>query len=304
MANKRIVITGVNGFVGHHVARALFDADVSVIGVGNNHQLSTSLASVVEEYYQQDLAVAWPDIPQIDGVIHLAALAVVGQSFERPQEYITTNSAIMTNLCEYYLRQDKKPRILLASSGTLYNPNQPLPINEDGEIAFSSPYSVSKALNEHQAAYYKSRGLDCVVVRPFNHIGPGQAKGFILPDFYDRIVNTKESVIRVGNINTKRDYTDVRDVANAYTSLLLAPEIKSFVYNVCSGKSLSGRELLELLKKSLNRNDITFEIDPALIRPTDIPEIIGDASRLQLEIGWIPQIPISQTIRDFVASNS
>ncbi len=304
MSKKRVVVTGINGFVGHHLARELIKNNVSVIGVGHEPEVSSDLADVVEEYYKQDLVAAWPETGEVDGVINLAGLAAVGPSFDDPQRYINMNSAIVTNLCEYYQKQEQHPRIVIVSSGAIYSPNQSLPISEDGELGLTSPYVVSKVLTENQIIYYRQRGLDCVVARPFNHIGPGQAKGFILPDFYDRISSTSGDVISVGNIETKRDYTDVRDIARAYTKLVLAPKLKLPIYNVCSGKSLSGKELLGILKSTMGRNEITFEVDPRLVRPTDIPEITGDSSRIQDELGWHPEISASQTIADFVNSVS
>ena len=304
MSKKRVVVTGINGFVGHHLARELVKNDVSVVGVGHEPEISSDLTDVVEKYYCQDLVSAWPDTGDVDGVINLAGLAALGPSFDDPQRYIDMNSAIVTNLCEYYLGRNNHPRIVIISSGAIYSPDQSLPISESGKIGFTSPYAVSKVLTENQVVYYRQRGLDCIVARPFNHIGPGQAKGFILPDFYDRITGTTESIIKVGNVETKRDYTDVRDIARAYTKMVLAQSMKSTIYNVCSGKSLSGMEILNTLKSTMNRNDITFEVDPQLVRPTDIPEITGDSSRLQNELDWHPEIDVSQTIADFVNSIS
>lgn len=302
MHNKRIIITGINGFVGHHLASRLKNSGVNIVGIGHDPSVSESLKDIVETYYSQDLVEAWPDTGEVDGVIHLAGLAAVGPSFDAPQRYINMNSAMVTNMCEYYLKQKKRPRILLVSSGAIYDSNQQLPINEDGRVNFGSPYAVSKVLNENQAKYYRNRGLDCVIARPFNHIGPGQAKGFILPDFYERISEVTTHTIKVGNIDTKRDYTDVRDIVNAYVLLISASELKSDVYNICSSKSLSGWEILNKLKKELNRPEIEFEIDPSLVRPTDIVEITGDSSRIRGELGWQPIISIDQTIADFVAS--
>lgn len=300
--NKRVVITGINGFVGHHLARALAQQQAEVVGISQDSEVSEKLRDIVTEYHQADLIAAWPEIENVDAVIHLAGLAAVGPSYDKPQLYINANSAMVTNLCEYYLTQDKKPRILVISSGAIYDSTQPLPITEDSKIGFSSPYAVSKILTENQCDYYRARGLDCVVVRPFNHIGPGQAPGFILPDFYKRLSETEDgSTIKVGNVNTKRDYTDVRDIVAAYTKLALAPNLQYKLYNVCSGKSLSGKEILDQLKQAMGKTGVTFEIDPALVRPTDIMDIYGDASRLQNELDWHPMHSIEQTIKDYVA---
>ena len=304
MSKESVVVTGVNGFVGHHLARELTSSGLSVIGVGTDETIAPGIADIVNEYHQVDLSERWPDIPHARAIIHLAGLAAVGPSFDNPQKYINLNSAMVTNLCEYYVNNDDKPRIILVSSGAIYDGRQPMPINESGNVGLSSPYAVSKVLNENQATYYRQRGLDCVVVRPFNHIGPGQAPGFILPDFYQRLSQLEDptAAVSVGNIDTRRDYTDVRDIVRAYGKLALADSLQHTVYNVCSGSSVSGTEILDKLKAAMDLPNVTFEIDPSLVRPTDIENIVGDSSRLKEEIGWEPQIPLQQTIADFIES--
>ncbi|MBC7943406.1 GDP-mannose 4,6-dehydratase [Candidatus Saccharibacteria bacterium] len=306
MDKEKVIISGINGFVGHHLARELHNADLLVIGVGQDEEADADITSIVSEYHQTDLTEQWPDIPNVKAVIHLAGLAAVGPSFDNPQAYINANSSMVTNLCEYYVKQDAKPRVVIVSSGAIYNSNQPMPIAEDGEIGFSSPYAISKILNENQVAYYRNRGLDCVVARPFNHIGPGQNPGFILPDFYSRLSSLEngEQTISIGNIETRRDYTDVRDIVRAYGKIALAPTLKHSVYNICSGVSLSGVEMFTELKNAMNLTDVGYEIDQSLVRPTDIKDILGDASRLKNELGWEPQIDIRQTVIDFVKSKS
>ena len=304
MKKKRIVISGINGFVGHHLARELHENNVSVIGIGHDPSLSSEISSIVDEYYSQDLVDSWPNTGPVDGVVHLAGLAAVGPSFDQPQHYINTNSAMVTNMSEYYIAHENKPRLLIVSSGAIYSPNQSMPIDEDANLGITSPYAVSKVLTENQATYYRGRGLDCVIARPFNHIGPGQGKGFILPDFYERIRETSGNIIRVGNVTTKRDYTDVRDIVKAYATIILAPTLKNTVYNICSGKSLAGTEVLDILKTEMGRPEVTFDIDPELIRPTDIPDIRGDSTRLQTELNWRPAYDIKETISDFIKSKN
>ncbi len=298
---KTVAVTGVNGFVGRHLTKELQDAGCRVIGISREDR-----CDFVDEYYTSDLSQSWPsEVGDVNAIIHLAGLAAVGPSFDNPQMYINLNSAMVTNLCEAYVNQDKKPRIIIISSGSIYDPAQPLPISENGKIGFNSPYSVSKILVENQAEYYRSRGIDCVVVRPFNHIGPGQLPGFLVPDLYEKISTAlKDSAISVGNLETKRDYTDVRDIVRAYGKLALADALAHSLYNVCSSKSLSGVEIFELMKKEMNRPDVTYSIDPSLVRPTDIPEITGDPTRLQTELDWKPEISIEQTLHDFVKATS
>lgn len=302
---RRIVVTGINGFVGQHLARELFKQNITVIGVARDDSVAPEIKDIVAEYYPADLVNEWPVIAKVDAVIHLAGLAAVGPSFDNPQQYLNSNSAMVTNMCEHFMKQEKKPRILVVSSGSVYDSTQPLPITEEGQLGFSSPYSVSKILVENQCAYYRNRGLECIIARPFNHIGPGQGKGFIVPDFYTRIQEAEPTAaIKVGNINTKRDYTDVRDIVKAYTAIVTALTPQYPLYNVCSGKSVPGKEILDKLKQVMQKPNIQFEIDPALVRPTDTMDIYGDSSRLQNEFGWHPTYTLDQTISDFVARAS
>ena len=306
MEREKIIVTGVNGFVGNHLARELYDNGLSVVGVGQDAEISHDINNIVDEYHQVDLVNEWPNIPDAKAVIHLAGLANVAASFNKPQDYINANTSMITNMSEYYLKQDKKPRIVIVSSGNIYDPNQPMPIREDSKTGAFSPYAVSKLSNEAQAAYYRFRGLDCVTVRPFNHIGPGQIPGFLVPDLYEQIKSLQpgENIINTGNIETRRDYTDVRDIVKAYRKIATAAILRYDLYNICSGTSISGVEIFNELKNIMNAHDVNFQIDQTRVRPTDAKEIIGDASRLSEELGWQPEIAISQTLSDFVQSKS
>jgi GDP-4-dehydro-6-deoxy-D-mannose reductase len=301
-----IVVTGVNGFVGKHLVNELIANSHSVIGIGMEPVAHEGVADKLAHYVSCDLADSWPVLPEeADAIIHLAGLAAVGPSFDKPQLYLQVNSSIVTNMCEYYLKATKGPRIVLISSGAIYDPEQSMPINETGSIAFSSPYAVSKVLNENQAAYYHSRGIDCVVMRPFNHIGPGQLPGFLVPDLAEKIraQSQKDEVIKVGNLATKRDYTDVRDVAKAYVTVATSPNApRNLVYNVSSGKSISGEVVLATLAEAFGISIPPVEVDPSLVRPTDIMDIRGDNSRLAEEFGWAPSYEFAQTVNDFVRS--
>jgi GDP-4-dehydro-6-deoxy-D-mannose reductase len=205
---------------------------------------------------------------------------------------------MVTNMCEYYLRQEYKPRIIIVSSGTVYDSNQPMPLSEDSAVSFNSPYSVSKVLNENQAEYYRKRGLDIIVTRPFNHIGPGQMKGFLLPDLTESLMNYDD--ITVGNLATKRDYTDVRDVVRAYRLLSITKNLDAATYNICSGKSIQGYEILDEIKSKLNKNHVNVSVDESKIRPTDPQDIYGDSSKLRADTGWEPVYNIKDTISDFI----
>lgn len=306
MERERAIITGVNGFVGHHLAKELSDNDMEVIGLGNDTQLSEKNLDNVAEYISVNLTEKWPEVPDSSAVIHLAGLAAVGPSFSNPQKYIETNSAMVTNMCEYYLKQENSPRIILVSSGAVYDSSQPMPLTEDSQIAHNSPYAVSKVLNESQAAYYRSRGLDVVVARPFNHTGPGQAEGFLLPDMTKAILHSRDNgkVLGVGNLDTRRDYTDVRDVARAYRLLAVTRKLGAVTYNICSGRSVSGKELLDTIKEKLDCHDIELFVDESKIRPNDPEDIYGDYSKLKEDTGWSPTFNIRQTVSDYIDSAS
>lgn len=305
MQKPRIAVSGINGFVGHHLARELFNNGLVVVGIGTDDTLSPNLTNYVEEYHSVDLTKQWPKIKNISGVIHLAGLAAVGPSFDSPQLYINANSAMVTNLCEYYLQTDERPRIVSISSGAIYDANQEMPLSEESLVGFNSPYAVSKILTENQAAYYRTRGLDIVVARPFNHIGPGQGNGFILPDLATGLMKASKDngALLVGNLKTRRDYTDVRDVAKAYRLLVTASVLHYPIYNICSGKSVSGQEILEMLQQKEHYEGVVVEVDKTRIRPNDPSDIYGDSSRIKQDTAWEPSIEIATTVDDYLASS-
>lgn len=304
MSKKRMAITGVNGFVGKHLTRELVDNNIKVVGIGREDAVDPEIAELLDEYVSQDIAESWPELRSpVDAVINLAGLAAVGPSFDNPQDYININSAIVTNMCEYYLEQDIKPRIISVISGAIYSSEQAMPLTEASEIALNSPYAVSKVLNEKQLAYYRGRRLSCIAVRPFNHIGPGQLPGFLVPDLIEKLRSTDDSgVIEVGNLKTRRDYTDVRDVARAYRLLASAESLGSDTYNVCSGKSHSGEEILQNIQEQMGKENVAIKIDESKIRPNDPMDIYGGAEKLTRDTGWRPEIDLDQTIADALAS--
>lgn len=304
-----IIVTGADGFVGRHLLKELYENNVRIIAVGGPKSIGASddIKQYIEEYIGIDLTDA-KVVEQLntydpDGVIHLAGLAAVGPSFDNPQRYIQANSAMVTNLCELYVNTTKKPRILLISSGAVYDSFQPMPITESSSLGFNSPYAVSKVLNENQAAYYRKRGLEVIVARPFNHIGPNQLPGFLVPDLIKQLEVAQQTSqpLRVGNLATRRDYTDVRDVVKAYRLLITENNLTHHTYNVCSGVSHSGEEILTMLKKLMNAENVDTEIDQSKIRPNDPQDIYGDCTVLKQDTGWEPEYSLEQTLTDILA---
>lgn len=301
---SKVVVTGANGFVGNHLVRELHAAGYEVIGVGGPVATSarpTELADYIECDLTDPAAVAMIDFSGVSGVIHLAGLAAVGPSFDDPNGYIRGNIGMEINLFESALAQDQHPKFIVISSGALYDPKAALPVTEASRVLPSSPYAVSKIGQEQMALYYSMRGFEVVIARPFNHIGPGQGLGFIVPDLTKQVIDVERSEakeILVGNLEAKRDYTDVRDIARAYR-LLLESGKPGETYNICSGTSKSGQEILDTILRIAGSDAPTAQ-DPSRMRPSDTPDIYGSHDKLSADTGWQPEITLDATITDVV----
>ncbi len=293
----RIAVTGAEGFVGRHVVDAARSRGHAVTRILRHW---TEDAQQPGDFLGVDLTSEWPDV-EVDVVIHLAALAAVGASFARPMDYIHDNSAMVVTMCEGILRQERAgTRVIMASSGAIYAPSSSK-LDEDSAVAFTSPYVVSKVLCEHLLDYYRHRGMDAICVRPFNHIGPGQAQGFLVPDLVQRVRGFREGqALEVGNLATRRDYTDVRDVAVAYLLLAEASHPCHTVYNVSSGESRSGYEVLRGVCGALGRDMPQTVVAQGAMRPVDNPVVVGDARRIRDEFGWHPTVSFDTSIQDAV----
>jgi len=308
MTNKEIVVTGINGFVGEHLARHLQASDFSVRGVGRESKPNENVAPYLDNYQQADLLnkeqVSKLLFKQAAAIIHLAGLASVAESFDKPDLYKTGNAEMTENLLSIANDQGFTGRVVAVSTGALYDPNQPMPISEVSKTTEGSPYAIGKIRAEEVIKQSRLNGQDVVIARPFNHIGPGQGKGFLVPDLYDQLIAAEQAgsaSISVGNLATRRDYTDVRDIVAAYTQLATAESLAYDTYNIASGASLSGFEILEYLQKAMKLESVESKVDSSKVRPTDAMNIVGDASRLSEELGWTPQSNPNIAIVDFVA---
>lgn len=303
----KILVTGINGFVGKHLLDELKNRGHEVVGLGHEAEAHPYVEVHADTYLACDLTdetkVRELDLSNIDAIINLAGLANVGASFEAEELYKKVNVDVLDKLGRHLLESNSKARLIAISTGAVYDPNQPMPLTENSSvISEGSPYALSKLSMEVVARELKSEGLDCVIVRPFNHTGPGQAPGFLIPDLREKLAALKDTgmPVRVGNLSTKRDYTDVRDIAKAYADLAVAETLEYDLYNVCSGKSRSGREILEMMQDIMGVEDVEVEVDESLVRPNDPADLYGDNSRLREETGWEPETPLSQTIEDFI----
>lgn len=298
----RIAVSGATGFVGQTLVSRLSADGYQVVGISERPEPPPGVAPFLDDYCAADLTAGWPDLGRVDGIIHLAGLAAVGPSFDHPQDYLATNSVMVTHLFEWALAEQWNGRALIVSSGAVYGGELDEPsFTEESPVVATSPYVVSKLLVELQTEYYRRRGIDAVVVRPFNHIGPGQRPGFIVPDLAARLAEWQPgSALAVGNLDSARDYTDVRDIAVAYRMLLELPAPQYGTYNVCSGASRSGWEILAAVCAALDK-----PVPPTTAttqRSIDPSVIVGSAERLAAETGWRTTVDLDTSIRDFVAS--
>lgn len=299
-----ILVAGINGFVGKHLTKELHKQAHSIIGCGLDDALDSSLRQLPIKYYgNTDLtnseSISKLPLSAIDAVINLAGLAQVGKSFGNKEAYERVNVEVHTKLIDELLKVNPSTRIVSVSTGAVYDNDQQMPLAEDSMLTQSgSPYAQSKILMEEAMAKLAEQGADIVIARPFNHIGPGQLPGFLLPDLANQLLKSDE--IEVGNLATERDYTDVRDVVKAYTLLATQPTLGHFIYNICSGTSIKGSVILDKLAISMKKPNYKVMIDKSKIRPNDPEKVIGDNSRIKADTGWHPTIPLEQTIDDFV----
>lgn len=301
----KVLVTGVNGFVGKHLARELEKRGIEVNGLGREAKPASQIVKILAGYWPCDLmdksAITELPLDDVGAVVNLAGLSRVGDSFANPDKYKEVNVGVHTNLLQVLAEKSLRPRVIAISTSAIYDPNQPLPLTEESKPASNmSPYALSKLEMEKSLGKFNQDGLDIIVARPFNHIGPGQEQGFLVPDLYAKL-KSQIGVIKTGDLSTKRDYTDVRDVASAYADLVVANKLNYGVYNICSGKSVAGQEILDLLSNLMSMQ-VKAEVDPSLLRPNEIVDLYGSFERLHAETGWAPRISLVQTIKDLVAS--
>ena len=245
---------------------------------------------------------------QPDAICHLAAQANVKRSWDDPVETTIVNVVGTLNLCRAAAAQEDPPRVLVVSSSEVYGSVSPdhMPIREDEPLAPVTPYAASKASAEMVALQaWLGRGLDVVRVRPFNHTGPGQRTGFVVPDLALQVAKAARGEltrIATGNLEVSRDISDVRDVVRAYRLLLLHGEA-GHAYNVCRGEAVLVSELLRTLMKIAGA-DVPVWLDPDRARPADVPVQVGDHARLTSLTGWQPEVPLEKTLADVLVAFS
>jgi GDP-4-dehydro-6-deoxy-D-mannose reductase len=282
-------VTGGSGFAGRHLV-ALLDGAVAP----EREELDLLDAEAV----RRAVAEAAPE-----RVFHLAALASVARSWEDPRSVLRDNVEMTLNLLNAVRDEAPEAAVVLASSGEIYGPPERLPVTEAEQLRPQNPYAVSKAACDLLAGQYAdAHGLRVARVRAFNQAGPGQSDVFVVGTITRQVAEapaggSDEVVIRTGNPDSARDFTDVRDMVRAYVA---AAELPAGVYNACSGTATSVRELVELAGQAGGVR-VRHEVDTQRVRGHDVPEVRGSAERLASATGWRPEIPLEQTVADAIA---
>jgi len=311
----RALITGAGGFVGAHLcAYLLAHTDWELLGTVYPRPVEAQRPEPRLRLQYADLrdpegVRALVDEAQPDYIFHLAAQSFVPTSFADPWDTLENNIRAQLNLLEAVRRLDREGRgavtvpLLVIGSNEEYGAPQPeeLPHTEESPLRPNNPYAVSKVAQDFLGLqYHLAYGLPVVRVRPFNHTGPGQSPRFVVPAFASQIARIEaglqEPVMRVGNLDAARDFSDVRDIVRGYHLAVTRGE-PGEVYNLASGRPQSVRNLLETLL-GYSQAKIRVEIDPERYRPVDVPVAYGSAEKFRQRTGWMPQIPFEQTLRD------
>ncbi len=312
MTKQKVLITGISGFAGSHLAEYLISQ--KTYEVAGTFLFKKSLVNV--DHIKQNLHLVELNLVdqkktsevvkeiKPDLIFHLAALPAVGNSFKNPAETMINNITAQINILEAIKKLNFfDTRILIVSSADVYGkvPPEELPMDENTAFRPTNTYAVSKIAQDFLGfQYYISYRLKIIRVRPFNHIGPRQSAGFVVADFAKKIAEIerkkREPLLEVGNLGTKRDFTDVRDMVRAYEMVIKKGE-EGEVYNIGSGVSYSMSDILERLL-SFSKIKIKVEIDPLLFRPEDSPDRICDNKKFVELTGWKPSIPIEESLKD------
>jgi len=303
----RALITGVQGFAGPHLIRVLRDeTDWELYGLGRSRRATTvDYHPVNADLLDRDLLHDVVAQVAPTHVFHLAAQSHVPTSHTDGGATLINNVIGQMNLLDACRDCVTPPRVLIVASGEEYGRARPdqMPLREDCPLNPTSPYAVSKIAQDYLGLqYFTAYGLPVVRVRPFNHIGPGQSDRFAVPAFARQIAmieaGQQEPVVRVGNLEARRDFVDVRDVVRAYYLALTRGE-PGEVYNIGGGAVVSIGEVLDMLL-ALSSHAIAVEPNPDLMRPSDVPLFVADSTRLREATGWEPTIPFARSLQDIL----
>lgn len=308
---KKALITGISGFVGSHLAEFLLSVDIEVHGYAHPKHSRDNI-----KHLEKKINLAYLDLldkklqeenltkNSFDYIFHLAAFSSPSQSFGNAKDTLQNNIFAQLNLLEAAVKTKSKAKILIVGSSDEYGyvDQKYLPVAEDTPFAPASPYAVSKVAQEMLGLqFFLHNNLNVIRVRPFNHIGPRQSIVFVVPAFAAQIAALEKKgggEMKVGNVNSYRDFTDVRDIVRAYLLALESGQAGE-VYNIGSGIAYKIEDILNQLI-SLSSVKIKIKKDADLIRKDDVKKIYCDSTKFQKKTGWRPKIPISKTLSDTI----
>jgi len=308
----KALITGIQGFAGSHLAEFLLSKGYTVFGLDLNLGASDHLRDIEDllilfECDIRDRERLYEVVSQTkpDEIYHLAAMPHVPTSFKDPRFTFEVNLIGSLNVFEAAKAVSNSIKILYVGSATEYGDvrDEEIPIDEDVPLRPTDPYSVSKVSADMLAfQYFKSFKLHIIRVRPFNHIGPRQSDEFVLSSFVKQIAEIekglKEPIIAVGNLEAKRDFSDVRDIARAYWLAVQKGE-PGEAYNISSGKAISIKELLERLL-NMSSKEIQVEQDLTKLRPVDVPILVGESGKFTKQTGWSREFTLEKTLQSIL----
>lgn len=288
----RAVVTGATGFVGTHLVAHLRERGDEVYGIDRERDVTDPVQ--MREVFQQFR-------PEV--TYHLAALSHVGESWRHPEEFTRVNVVGTRRVLDAAFDAAPDSTTVVVSSSEVYGvvSESDLPLRESFRVAPANPYSASKVEAEHVAHELASRGQRIIIARPFNHIGPGQSITFVVPALVNRLLDARESganEIRVGDLSTRRDFSDVRDVVRAYR-LMAERGASGEVYNVASGRDVALSDVANRLV-ALLAPLVALVVDPELLRPSDVPVFRGSFEKLRDATGWSPEISLDASLNDVI----
>lgn len=295
------LITGSLGFVGGYLRAELEENGYRATGIDIREAERTILCDLLDaEQTKRTVSQVKPDI-----IVHLAGQADVGKSWGIPQKTVEINVIAAINLMEAVRTTCPEARMVLVGSSDEYGQLGPAGENvtEDALLNPQTPYAVSKLAQEQMAAVYvRAYGLRICMTRSFNHGGAGQREGFLIPDFASGVARVEKGLqpcMKVGNLDSKRDFTHVRDVVRAYR-LIAEKGTPGEIYNVGSGRTYSAREILDKLR-AMAKCEVPVEQDPARMRPSDTPVICCNHNKLTRDTGWEPEISVDTILSEVLS---
>jgi GDP-4-dehydro-6-deoxy-D-mannose reductase len=302
---RRILITGGTGFVGRHLIRLLTSSASKLTVVSSTPPLvpEPDVDYCTADIRNQDDIRAVIRTVSPEHIYHLAGISSVLAASNNPRLTFDVNVIGAYNVLEAAMSLSSPPRILNVSTAQVYGSSD-IALTESSRLDPENPYAASKAMAELLTVQYKKSAAGGIITaRAFNHTGPGQVADFVLPSFAKQLAEMEAGlrppVLKVGNINVSRDFTDVHDVVIAYCELLEKGNFGE-VYNVCSGRPVLLADVVKELQKNCNV-DTTIEIDPTRFRQNEAPRLLGDPRKIRALTGWIPRVPLETTVKDLLA---